>query len=243
MSKVLKSAKFDPQNRVQVSAGPFALPSEQANPAASGGVPQAAALNPQQQAEAILATAHQQAEILLSQAQAQIEIWQKEAQQQGWQAGYTEAKQAAEAELADTLRHVHKLAQSAVEAHNQLLAKSQAKLGDLALAVARKIISQTLKATPEIVSDVVAEVIEAANIHGACYVRVNPEDYTILQPHWDAVAHLQQPNAPWRLIPDIRISRGGCMIDVEGGTIDAQVETKLAQIEMAFEQTSEQQAR
>jgi flagellar biosynthesis/type III secretory pathway protein FliH len=46
---------------------------------------------------------------------------------------------------------------------------------------------------------------------------------------------MQHPDQKWRLVADKRVNRGGCLIEVSGGVIDAQLETQLTQVSAAFE--------
>ncbi len=231
MGKILKSARFDPQ---PVTAGNSPSTTDD-TPAADGEQPPVTPpLDPQAEAERIVADAEAEARAIIARAEAEAEQVRTSARQVGLQTGYADGKQAAETEAAEMIAAIKKVAQSATAAHNQLLEDAESHLGQLGLAIAKKILTHSLTVEPEIITEIVAEVIDSASIHGSCYVRVHPEDYKILQPHWEAVAHLQQPDEPWELIADSHISRGGCMIDIEGGTIDARLQTKLAQIEAAL---------
>ena len=237
MAKILKSPNFDP---TPIHAGknkPIA-PIESDNGAVVIQAKSQPVLpkDPQAEAQAILDSAKAEAEELLAQAQSEVDKIYADAKKEGWEEGYAEGKSAGEATLEATIADIQKVSESAVDAHNKLLAQSKADMGTIAFAATKKILTEALKVQPEIIAEIVAEVIEEASIHGECYVRVNPKDFAILQPHWKAVAHLQQPDSTWELIPDKRVSRGGCMIDIEGGTIDARLQTKISQIETALSQ-------
>lgn len=237
MAKILKSAKFNPTPIHAGKAKPATtmLPDDDAVVIQSKVSP-TLPKNPQAEAAAILEEAKARAEELLAQAQNDVEKIYADAQKEGWEKGYAEGKEKGEAELKSLVENIQSVAESTVAEHNQFLEQSKSDIGKLAITALKKILTHTLQTQPEIVADVVAEVIDAANIHGECYVRVNPKDFKILQPHWNAVSHLQQPDSTWELISDKRVGRGGCMIDIEGGTIDARLQSKLAQIESALTQ-------
>ncbi|MFN8455296.1 MAG: FliH/SctL family protein [Anaerolineae bacterium] len=174
-------------------------------------------------------------ELMLKQAQLQVNTWEEEARQQGWQAGYSEAHQAIEKELAEALTTVQHLAESAAQAYEQFLRDNQAEVGRLAVAIAEKIIGKELSLNPKVVTDIIAQAIKAANIRGACRILVNSQDYEIIEPFWAAIPSLQPPGHAWELLPDSRVSRGGCIIEAGGGTIDAQLETQLEQVATALQ--------
>lgn len=237
MNNVLKSVNFDPDNKVAVKLPLFghAILSEgalQANGEARK--PIISEEDTARTIELMLAEAEQQAQALLDQAQSQILQWQEEAKAEGRKAGYLEGQQVAQTEIAETLNTVRSTAQAAIDASNQFIRDNQANMGKLAIAITKKLIAHSLETSPEVVTEAVAQLIEVVNIQGACRIRLNERDHDILKPHWEAVANLQQPGATWELVSDKNIKRGGFLIEVGGGTIDARLETQLAQIEAAF---------
>jgi flagellar biosynthesis/type III secretory pathway protein FliH len=231
MSRILKSVNFEPHRSVTVE--PIRILSS-ASPAlspvnigvADNGTESAALVNEAQ--------AH--VETMLNQARMEVSAWQEEARQEGWRAGYAEARQAAEAELAEALTKARSLAQSAIEGRSQFLDDVQLEIGRLAIAIAERIIGKELSINPSSVTDIVAQVIEKADVQGACRIHVNPQDYEVLIPHWEAIAPLQQGDSRWDLVPNQRLGRGGCLIESGGGTVDGKLQTQLAQVELAFEE-------
>ena len=239
MPTILKSVNLEYTHTVEVGSGKVEVtPSPDATLSV---VPQAEPVEvvvvpPPAEPEEDLAEVQKQAEMMLNQARSQVSIWQQEARQAGWQAGYDEARQAALDSLAETLATARQIAQSAVEAREQLLRQSQAELHRLAMAIARKIIGHQIEIAPEVVAAILQQVIEDACVREACVIRVNPDDYRVVQDHWAQIAAGHTADNSWELIADRRISRGGCIIEVNGGSIDARLETQLQQIERAFEQ-------
>lgn len=184
---------------------------------------------------ALLNEAQNHVEMMLNQAQVQVSHWQEEAREAGWLAGHEEGRLAIEENLNETIATIHHLTQSVVEAHDQFLRDSQEKLGQLAVAIAKKIIGKELSLNPKVVTDIVAQALQAASIRGACCIRLNPKDYEIVEPYWNAVPSLQPSGKTWELIPDPNVQFGGCIIEANGGTIDAQIGTQLEQIETALQ--------
>ncbi len=244
MSKVLKATYVERQHKVSVGNNRrVSPPKPRPRPETALTTPAPSAVPAQQlapvetaraEARTIQDKAAAEAEALLKQAQARAVQMEVEAQQKGWEAGFSEGRQAAQAELSETIATWKSLADSAVTAQNALLKEVEREVGKLALAIAKKLLGHALTISPQTISEAVAQIIETTGIQGACRIRVNPHDYEVLRPHWDAVANLQQPDTKWELIPDKQLKRGGFLIDVGGGTIDARLETQLGQIEMAF---------
>jgi flagellar assembly protein FliH len=191
--------------------------------------------NTEVEASTLLNDAQVHVELMLKQAQLQATTWEEEARQRGWQAGYNEARQSIETELAEVLTTARNLAEAAIKAHDQLLQDSQSELGRLAISIAEKIIGKELSLNPKAITDIIAQAIKTANIRGECRILVNPKDYEIIEPYWAAIPSLQPPGHAWELLPDSRVNRGGCLIEAGGGTIDAQLETQLEQVALALQ--------
>jgi flagellar assembly protein FliH len=186
-------------------------------------------------AQARLAEAQAEAEGMVKYAQLQVDAIHEEARKAGWQAGYIAGQQQALAEAAALLAHIKTIANSAITAKEQFYTNSLTEINGLVVSIAEKIITKQLSLNPQIVSEIVGQAIKNANINGACRIRVNPADYEILSPSWHNIPSMQPSDQRWELIADKGIKRGGCVIDVQGGILDAQIETQLQQVQEAFE--------
>ncbi|MCB0210004.1 MAG: hypothetical protein KDJ52_11770 [Anaerolineae bacterium] len=234
MAKILKSVDFDAKNIVSVRATPILRDSPE--PIESIETPvDPTEVDLQEEASNLIAEAQTHVEMMLNQAEIKIERWKEEAQKEGWETGYTQAKQDVEAKLAESLITVRNLAQAAIDAKSQFLKDSEAEIERLTIAIARKIIGKELTVNPKAISDIVVQAIEVADIQGACSIKVNPHDHEILEPLWDAIPSFQSPDNAWQLLADKRVGRGGCMIEVNGGVVNAQIESQLAEVANAFE--------
>lgn len=239
MPKILKFTTYETQKGVPVQrrAGtevapveplPETVEAEQPQPPASS--PEAD--SPQIDVDVLLAEAQSQVEAMLNEAQAQVNQWQAEARQSGYEAGYTEAKQTVEAELQTILSTAQALLQEASQSKNQFLGESRDNIGALATAIAQKIIEQELTLNPTAIATIVSQTIAAAQIQEACHIHLNPADHAVLVSHWETSSPPADHN--WQLVADEAIQRGGCLIKVAGGTVDAQIETKLNQVTSAL---------
>jgi len=242
-TKVLKYVHFEPENKVAIAT----RNQQQTNSGTTDTVPvpgndvheaQPAA----DQAAAILADAQQKAEVILQQAQAQIAAWQDDAYQQGWEAGHAAGQQTAQDENQQILATVKLLLATAETVKDEFLAGIQDNIGELAVNIAEKIIGKEITQNQQAVTNIVGKVLEAADVHGACTIRVNPLDYEILGPLWETIPSMQSPTQKWELVPDKRIDQGGCVIEVNGGIIDAQLGTQLKQVKKSFKSVDSRQA-
>ena len=236
MPTILKSVNFEFEHSVQVGTRqPDSARRPKAHASTEPAGPDGAGDGPSSEAHDALDQAEKQVEMMLDQAKSRIAVWQKEAQQSGWQTGYEEAQRAVAVEMADALAAARELAESAVESRELFLRKSQSELSRLAVAIAEKIIGHELTTQSTTIGDIVTHVIDVASVRQACVIRVSQEDYEILRDHWSKITAGQPPDAPWDLVADRRVGRGGCLIEADGGHIDARLETQMKQVEMALD--------
>lgn len=233
MPRILKSIKFEAGTTVaiQTEESPPEAESPFVSEDTTAASPEPVAAPEETQAEK---DARTQIQLILDQASQQVESWKEEARKTGWQVGYEEGRRAAETELRDAVQCAGKVAESALGAKKKFLHGIEGEIGRLSVAIARKIMGRELTLDPEAVADVVARVIEESDVRQGCTIRVHPADHAILEPHWQAMAKLQQPDRTWDLVADKRVDRGGCVISVGGGTVDGQLNMQLAQVEKAF---------
>ena len=89
---------------------------------------------------------------------------------------------------------------------------------ELALDVARQVVAGELAARPERILDVVNLALkQMAESSREARLLLNPDDATLVRPHLDQVLDKNR----LRIVEDVRIVRGGCMIETSQGDLDA----------------------
>ncbi len=98
---------------------------------------------------------------------------------------------------------------------------------DLALDVARQVVTGELSARPEHILDVVNLALkQMAESSREARLLLNPEDAVLVRPHLDQVLDKNR----LRIVEDVRIVRGGCMIETSQGDLDATLPTRWRQV-------------
>lgn len=102
----------------------------------------------------------------------------------------------------------------------------------LVMAMAEKVIGKIVEDRPEVIKDVVRQALERS-IGDRITVRVNPEDYKTIQnlEFKDVLDRTKRLHFK----EDEAVSKGGCVVETEVGTIDAQIETQMEAIKKALE--------
>ncbi len=98
---------------------------------------------------------------------------------------------------------------------------------DLALDVARQVVTGELSVRPQHILDVVNLALkQMAESSREARLLLNPEDAVLVRPHLDQVLDKNR----LRIVEDVRIVRGGCMIETSQGDLDATLPTRWRQV-------------
>lgn len=97
----------------------------------------------------------------------------------------------------------------------------------LSLDVARQVVAGELAARPERILDVVNLALkQMAESTREARLLLNPEDAALVRPQLDAVLDKNR----LRIVEDVRIVRGGCLIETPQGDIDATLPARWRQV-------------
>jgi type III secretion protein L len=102
---------------------------------------------------------------------------------------------------------------------------------DLALKISAKIIGRDLERDPMVVAEIAATAIEVARAAKAMILRVNPKDAQTLRNAKPKLMELIGRTLELSIRDDADVEPGGCIIQTEFGTIDAQIKTQYQMLE------------
>ncbi len=98
---------------------------------------------------------------------------------------------------------------------------------ELALDVARQVLAGELAARPERILDVVNLALkQMAETSREARLLLNPDDAALVRPHLDQVLDKNR----LRIVEDVRIVRGGCLIETAQGDLDATLPGRWRQV-------------
>jgi flagellar assembly protein FliH len=98
---------------------------------------------------------------------------------------------------------------------------------ELALDVARQVVAGELAAHPERILDVVNLALkQMAETSREARLLLNPDDAVLVRPHLDQVLDKNR----LRIVEDIRIVRGGCLIETSQGDLDGTLPARWRQV-------------
>jgi type III secretion protein L len=112
-------------------------------------------------------------------------------------------------------------------AHRELVARAERDIVALALEVAEKIIGKDLERDPSLVAEICATAIDNVRASNQVVVRVNPKDAPLFRELRDRVMERAGRVKEIRFKEDSDVAPSGCIIETDGGVIDAQLATQL----------------
>lgn len=174
---------------------------------------------------------------------AELERLQKQAWEEAHAAGRREGLEKGLAEGRDEVRHQVRILKSIIQSLQQPLAaidKSvEHELTELAVAIARHVIADELRADPERILKLVPQAVSDLPVGSRdVKVRVNPDDARLLHEHLPD----GDGEATWKLVEDASVSRGGCRVETPQSSIDATLEKRIeAVVGRVFSADSEQE--
>lgn len=156
-----------------------------------------------------------------------IERIHAEAQEAGYQAGYEEGFQAAQAEVAAIAERFNAIADNFQHALSDIDQGIADDVLAMALEVAHQVLRTALAVNPELILPTIREALAALPLHhGHVTVHVNPEDVELVREQMgDQFSH-----SGWRIAEDADVPAGGCRLVAGASEVDARVETRWQRV-------------
>lgn len=147
----------------------------------------------------------------------------KDGHTEGLEVGRQQAARELEALLGETVAPLQPLATRFAQALDSLDGEIIDGLVNLALATGRQLARDRLDIAPEIILDIVRELLHnEPSLSGKPRLWLHPEDLNIVQEHLGG----EFTAAGWTLQPDDQITRGGCRVSSPNGELDATWESR-----------------
>lgn len=141
--------------------------------------------------------------------------------------GYADGMAAGRAEAEANGVRIRQLAESFAATFDSLDFRLADMVLELALDVARQVVMGELAARPERVIDVVNQALkQMAESTRESRLLLNPDDAALVRPHLDQVLDKTR----LRIVEDVRIVRGGCLIETAQGDLDATLPARWRQV-------------
>lgn len=196
-------------------------------------------------AESQVRQAAEQAEQMLADAQAQIEEWWRERREQdehlieavkaeGYQQGYDEGVQKAEEEMirkmAEMMEEARSVLAEAYRSRDQIIQEAEPFLVDLSCNIAEKIVDKQLTVEPAYAMELIKKNLARKREQGVISLCVSPKQFAFVNAAREELALTVDSQAELQILPDSTVKDKGCVIRSAYGSVDARIDTQLAEI-------------
>jgi flagellar biosynthesis/type III secretory pathway protein FliH len=148
----------------------------------------------------------------------------------GFEQGHAAGQAAAEELMAGSVARLAAMAHSVHESHAAFFRAAERQVVDLALQIAQKVIEREVENMPDLAVNVIRAALEEMDARTAVRVRVSPDDEELLRRRWSQVVPAGVGAERIEIQSDERVQSGGAIIETNHGEVDAQLESKLAQL-------------
>lgn len=170
-------------------------------------------------AQAVLAHVKQDAEKYKLEVAQECEKLKELAKQEGFAEGYQKWAE-----------HIAKIEEEIVKVRGEL----EKMLVPVALKAAKKIVGREIELSDNTIVDIVSNSLKAVSQHKKITIYVNKKDLDPIEANRPRLKKIFESLEVLSLRERSDVARGGCIIETEGGIINAQLENQWAALERAF---------
>lgn len=203
----------------------------------------------EQAAEQLIEQARAEADRLLEEARRTIDGWWHERRQQderakaeaaergfedGFRQGRAEAEARVQEEYAGLIEEARSVLESARRQKEAIISEAEPFLVELSVAVAGKLVHKQLTLEPDWVRDTVKQVLSRSRDKGTVTLCVSPDQYAFMCDARDDLKQALDSRADLLIVPDVTVRDHGCIVRSAYGSLDARIDTQLAEIKQAL---------
>ena len=189
----------------------------------------------QEEAERIISEANMESARIIEEAEKSHQEIVEAATHDGFNVGYQEGREEAIKENAQLLMETTNALNKLQSTFPSAVKQNEDKLIKLSLEIAGAVIQEELQAKPEICQRVLESAIKRVSDLEKVIIKVNPLDLDLVLPKQEFFKALLPDVQEFVITGHYSIARGGCLIETNSGTIDAQITTQLAVVEEVFQ--------
>jgi flagellar assembly protein FliH len=161
-----------------------------------------------------------------------------EIETQAYIRGFNKGEKVGFESAADKIESLRRLLDEAVEAlrhtRKRIQRDSEKEIVELVLAVAGRIVGHEVQTDREAIVAVVREALQKVENQDTVVIKMNPADVDFLDRLRLPLSSLSRNPDGLRIEADESVGLGGCLIETDGGDIDARIESRLRIVGEAF---------
>ena len=152
----------------------------------------------------------------------------------GYDAGVVSSRNAARDEIDAHLRSFASMVDDLASQRKRLVTESEVAVIRLTCEIARKIVGKVAELREETVVGIVKDALNHLADKQKLTIRINPMDLDVLKRHQGEWLAAAGTSGAVEIAEDQRIKRGGCLIEGESGSVEAQVDRQIEVVEKAL---------
>jgi len=162
--------------------------------------------------------------------QAHLAALERDAFAKGYAAGERAGLEAGGKRADAMLRRVAQTIDELTGLRATIVRETERQMVDLALALARRVVDRELTLAPDLVAAMAHVALERLGEQTPATIRLNPADYSVV---------IAERGEQWEgthvsVVPDLAVTRGGCLVESDFGVIDASVDAQLGELARAL---------
>ncbi|WP_018757842.1 FliH/SctL family protein [Paenibacillus terrigena] len=189
--------------------------------------------------------ASEEAERIVEAARAEADLWWQERRQEdeqlieiskldgferGYQEGIEQAQEATRQQVEQMLAEAKAILEQAYLAKDQIIQEAEPFLVNLSCSIAEKIVDKHLSMEQEYAVELIRKQLTRKREQGMITLCVAPEHLAFVQAAREEMILSIDSQAELQILPDSSVTDWGCVIRSSYGSIDARIDTQLAEI-------------
>jgi len=219
LAKVVKSAEVS--NYI-----PFAIPEITDGGSHAVNVPDFAPARVMTTPDDVLQQARSEAARIIAQAEENAALMLQVAEDKAAHESGTKVEAEVSQQVAEIRSQLSATIQQISGLSNEITARAEADLIELALQIARKIVRREVTVDRDVALTLVKVSLGKLHDRSVAAVHLNPEDFTYVQAHREKLGF----RGGLEIIEDPLVGIGGCLIHTETGDIDARIGSQFDEI-------------
>jgi flagellar assembly protein FliH len=182
------------------------------------------------EAGTILTTAREEAATLIEDAKLSIEQERAavllEAEKRGYEAGLEKGNIEADA----IIGKANDYKDETTAERQSAITRLEPELIELIIRIVKKLISDTAKINPQVVLHLIRQGLKQTSFTGDITLRVSKEDYDNAVSHKDDLLKSVEGGATLKIMKDVALSPGDCLIETPFGIIDSSLDMQFEEV-------------
>lgn len=156
------------------------------------------------------------------------------AEKQGYDEGFAKGEKEGLEKAAPVMEAFKDLVNELTEVRKKFYENAEGEMINLVIGVARTVIGEDMERNPALVRNVIRAAVQKLKSHEEISIKVNPEDLAEAERYRPELAKSVEDIEKVTFRADPLITRGGCVVESNIGSIDARLETQLEAIRESF---------